>query len=265
VVGSVPWSAHICLFYQTKDDLLDAVLAYLSAGWSNNEACLWVVSAPIDMSDAERALARTLPDLQSRMAVGGIEIFDAHAWYLRGNGFNSAKVVEAWDGRLERALSNGYDGLRVAANTFWAGEKNWRTFVDYEGNVDSWLANKRMIALCTYSLDRCGASGILDVAGVHNCALARRSGEWIFLESANGGCAQHGLEPRLANGGAIRILTTREQAVLGYLTRGISGKEAGRALGISHRTVEFHRTNIMRKLGARNLVDLVRIVAEGNH
>src|SRR5262245_25524824 len=86
VLGSVPWSAHICLFYQTKDDLLDAVLTYLSAGWSNNEACLWVVSAPINVGDAERALARALPDLNSRLATGGIEIFDAHAWYLRGSG-----------------------------------------------------------------------------------------------------------------------------------------------------------------------------------
>jgi hypothetical protein len=31
-----------------------------------------------------------------------------------------------------------------------------------------------------------------------------------------------------------------------------------RALGISPRTVEFHRANVMQKLGARNTADLVR-------
>ena len=36
--------------------------------------------------------------------------------------------------------------------------------------------------------------------------------------------------------------------------------EAGRHLGISPRTIEDHRANIMKKLGARNAADLVRIV-----
>ena len=34
-------------------------------------------------------------------------------------------------------------------------------------------------------------------------------------------------------------------------------------LGISPRTIEFHRTNIMQKLGAKNTVDLVRLVLGG--
>ena len=41
---------------------------------------------------------------------------------------------------------------------------------------------------------------------------------------------------------------------------GASSKEAARSLGISPRTVEFHRANIMQKLGARNMVDLVHKV-----
>jgi DNA-binding CsgD family transcriptional regulator len=44
--------------------------------------------------------------------------------------------------------------------------------------------------------------------------------------------------------------------------RGASSKEAARRLGISPRTVEFHRANIMRKLGARNTADLLRCVLE---
>jgi two-component system response regulator FixJ len=46
--------------------------------------------------------------------------------------------------------------------------------------------------------------------------------------------------------------------VLAYLVKGASSKEAGRELGISPRTVDFHRANIMEKLGARNTADAVR-------
>ena len=55
-------------------------------------------------------------------------------------------------------------------------------------------------------------------------------------------------------------LTRSEREVLEQFTAGASNKEAGRHLGISPRTIEDHRANIMKKLGARNAADLVRIV-----
>jgi FixJ family two-component response regulator len=55
-------------------------------------------------------------------------------------------------------------------------------------------------------------------------------------------------------------LTRREREVLEKFTSGASNKEAGRQLGISPRTIEDHRANIMKKLGARNAADLIRIV-----
>ncbi len=58
-------------------------------------------------------------------------------------------------------------------------------------------------------------------------------------------------------------LTPREREVLDYIAGGASNKEVGRRLGISPRTVEVHRARIMRKTGARNAADLVRIVMHG--
>lgn len=54
-------------------------------------------------------------------------------------------------------------------------------------------------------------------------------------------------------------LTPREQHVLDQLVRGHSNKIAAHALGISTRTVEFHRARIMSKLNARNMTDLLRV------
>lgn len=55
-------------------------------------------------------------------------------------------------------------------------------------------------------------------------------------------------------------LTRREREVLEQFVSGASNKEAGRRLGISPRTIEDHRANIMKKLAARNAADLIRIV-----
>lgn len=55
-------------------------------------------------------------------------------------------------------------------------------------------------------------------------------------------------------------LTRREKEVMEHCVRGASTKETGLALGLSPRTVEDHRASLMRKLGARNVADLVRMV-----
>ena len=60
--------------------------------------------------------------------------------------------------------------------------------------------------------------------------------------------------------GDVSSLTPRERQVLAKIMAGASNKEAGRALGISPRTIEVHRARIMEKLGAKNACDLARIV-----
>jgi FixJ family two-component response regulator len=60
-------------------------------------------------------------------------------------------------------------------------------------------------------------------------------------------------------------LTRREIEVLGQITGAASNKAAARDLGISRRTIEVHRRHIMQKLGAKNAVDLVRIVLKMEH
>jgi len=55
-------------------------------------------------------------------------------------------------------------------------------------------------------------------------------------------------------------LTPRERDVLREIMAGATSKEAGRKFGLSPRTIENHRVQILQKLGARNTVDLARIV-----
>ena len=53
-------------------------------------------------------------------------------------------------------------------------------------------------------------------------------------------------------------LTGREREVAARLLEGLTSKEMGKALGISHRTVEIYRARLMRKYGAATAADLVR-------
>jgi len=53
-------------------------------------------------------------------------------------------------------------------------------------------------------------------------------------------------------------LTERELDVLKLISEGLSNKEIGEKLFISHRTVDTHRTNLMKKLDVHNIAGLIK-------
>jgi len=58
-------------------------------------------------------------------------------------------------------------------------------------------------------------------------------------------------------------LTGREREVAARLLEGLTSKEIGKALDISHRTVEIYRARLMRKYGASTAADLVHKLITG--
>jgi DNA-binding NarL/FixJ family response regulator len=64
--------------------------------------------------------------------------------------------------------------------------------------------------------------------------------------------------PDGADEGAHLAVTAREREIIQLVAEGKSNKEAASTLGISRKTIEAHRANIMRKLSLRSVSDLVR-------
>ena len=184
VVGDIDWGTHFCLFYETKTDLLDTLVAYCKAGLENDEFCLWVVAAPVSEEEAWQALQARIPNVDRYTADGSIEIVAAPDWYLEDGSFKLERVIRGWSEKLARALARGYAGLRVTGDTAWLETKDWKDFCDYEDSVNDAIANQRFAVLCTYPLGACGSGEILDVVRTHQFATARRRGTWDVIETA---------------------------------------------------------------------------------
>jgi len=58
---------------------------------------------------------------------------------------------------------------------------------------------------------------------------------------------------------SYKLLTPREQEVLPFVVSGLLNKETAADLGTSEVTIRVHRGQIMRKMGARSLAELVRM------
>lgn len=60
----------------------------------------------------------------------------------------------------------------------------------------------------------------------------------------------------------VRRLSLRERQVMGLVVRGKLNKEVAAELGLSPKTIEVHRSNVMEKMEAASLAQLVRISIE---
>ena len=184
VVGSVSWGTHLCLFYQTKEDLTDILVPFFKAGLENNEFCMWVTSDPLTVEDARAALSAAVPDLDTRFESHQMEIVPHTEWYLKGGYFDMERVFSDWIGKLDDALARGFEGLRATGNTAWPEENNWDDFVQYEEKLNSIIGDYRMMAICTYSLESCNAREVIDVCSNHQFSLIRQAGEWELIEAS---------------------------------------------------------------------------------
>jgi len=184
IIGDVPWGTHFCQFYQTKEDLTEILVPYFKTGLENNEFCMWVTSQPLEVEEAEKALRKAVPDVDVYLEKGQIRIISYIDWCMKDGIFDSEKVINQWIEKIEQALSGGYDGLRMTGNISWLKRKDWKDFADYEAEGDRIIGNYRIVALCTYCLDRCNASEIIDVVTNHQFALIKKEGEWEQIESS---------------------------------------------------------------------------------
>lgn len=55
-----------------------------------------------------------------------------------------------------------------------------------------------------------------------------------------------------------QTLSSREREIMGHVTAGLMNKQVAGLIGLSEITVKIHRGNMMRKMGAKSLADLVR-------
>ena len=184
-VRDINWGTHVCQFYKTKQDLIDILVPYFSNGLRNNEFCIWVTSEFLTEEEAISAMSKAMPDFSKYLENGQMEIFPHTDWYLKEGKFELHRVLKGWVEKHDKAIAAGYAGMRVTGNPFWIdNKKDWDDFQEYEDEINNTIDDYKMLALCTYALDKCGADEIVDVVTNHKCAMIKRSGKWTAMESS---------------------------------------------------------------------------------
>lgn len=182
-MGDVPWGTHVCQFYRTQEDLIEILLPYFKTGLADNELCIWITSGPLDVDEAKKSLRKAVADLDDYVQKGQIEILDSGQWYTRSGQFQADHVLSEWIEKEHQSREMGFDGLRVVGDTSWLKEKDRSDFTDYELSLSNFIKQLRTLAICTYSLDKCGVFEIIDALKSHQFSLIKRNGKWEYVEN----------------------------------------------------------------------------------
>jgi DNA-binding NarL/FixJ family response regulator len=97
-------------------------------------------------------------------------------------------------------------------------------------------------------------------------AIAADAASWRNDGNGHGGNGHRNGHNHHGNDGdhvaePLEVLSARERQVFELLVRGHTNGSIGKLLGISAKTVDTHRTKVMRKIGVHSVVDLVRFAA----
>ncbi|MHC4532918.1 MAG: PAS domain S-box protein [Planctomycetota bacterium] len=184
-VGNISWGTHFCQFYQTKEDLIDILVPYFKAGLEDNEFCMWITAEPLNAYEAHKALQKKVRNLDDYIKKGQIEILEHSQWYTKSENIEPEAIIQDFINKAEYALKKGFDGLRITGNSVLLERKEQGKFSSYEEHANMLITNYKMIALCSYSLDNCNPSEIIDVVNNHEFTLIKQEGNWNTIRSSD--------------------------------------------------------------------------------
>jgi DNA-binding NarL/FixJ family response regulator len=110
---------------------------------------------------------------------------------------------------------------------------------------------------------KAGASGyvlksVADRDLLDACRAAMRGEPFLYPGAVTALIREHLNRSRSGEPAAGSILTSREEEVVKLVAEGYSTREIANTLGISAKTVERHRSNVLQKLGLRDRLELTR-------
>ena len=181
--NGTPWVKHGCLFYETKQDLLDTLIPYFRTGLEHQEACLWIISEPLATEEAEQALRQSVPDLDRFLIGHSMELTSCSGWCIGAGSDDFQHVLGLLHDKLAKALARGHSGLRVGRDGRSQERTRWECLRDFEHELNDTVSKHPLTILCTYPILQSGAAELLEATRAHPVCTAVQKGDWEVLET----------------------------------------------------------------------------------
>lgn len=147
---SSPQYKHICLFYNSKKELINLLAFYFKRGLERNEFCVCITSKALEVKEVKKAFRKKIKNFDNYIKNNQMVILNYSDWYVKKGEFNPDKVLQQLLKKEKEVLKQGFIGIRGSGDTAWLKKKDFEKWIDYEKMLNENIDKYRIIALCTY-------------------------------------------------------------------------------------------------------------------
>jgi hypothetical protein len=170
-LGALRPGDHACFGYEDEREKWSTLAAFVADGLARQERCLYIGS-PTDQNGLASVLLAHGVDAQREVARGALVLASQGETYLRTGRFDVEDMLDLIDNLIERALADGFRGLRGTGE----GSKNlpeelWGPVLAYEARVNERFARRPFTALCRYRTADVAPGRAQDLLHAHPVAL----------------------------------------------------------------------------------------------
>ncbi|MFB6309234.1 MAG: MEDS domain-containing protein [Haloarculaceae archaeon] len=147
-------SRHIALFYRDRAEQLAVVSAFVARGLRRGERVLYIFDDNDEETIAE-GFENAGIDVERARETGQLAIIDASDIYV-GETFEPDETVDRLEGRAAEAITDGFEGLRLAGENTWSFDCDceFERIIEFEVKFDERCPEIPVTAMCQYSLDQ---------------------------------------------------------------------------------------------------------------
>ena len=120
-IDDVPWGSHLCLFYETPDDLIDTASRYFAPGLDGGELCVWAVPDHVSLAAAQDGLRDSVAGFDGHLAAGRLRLIGRDDWHGGDETADVAQIAAFWAGLIDVALQ-AINGVFAARHQIANGE-----------------------------------------------------------------------------------------------------------------------------------------------
>jgi signal transduction histidine kinase len=173
IIGDIPWGTHISYLYSPDENLSEVICPYIRDGLVNNELCLFIYSNKYSFDTVKNWLSQYVKGIDNYIDSGQLILLPHTEWYLKNGGFDESRTKQQWVQFVKYSLKKGYDGLRAVADASEVDKKYFRTFSDYEYNVNKVISKLPFTVICLYDVNKLDIFEISQVIKNHRYIITR--------------------------------------------------------------------------------------------
>ena len=159
---------HLCVIYETREQLSAVAVPFLRIGLERGERCLYVA----DESTTANILAAMRAQgvgVDAVVEQGILKFANERQAYLKKGYFDPDETIRFWAENVGEAKAAGFPALRFAGETSWAlgGDPGAERLIEYEARLNRFFAEYDAVCICQYNSKRFAPETILQVLRTH--------------------------------------------------------------------------------------------------